>query len=84
MLALPLAGSEKERTTLLESILLGAAGFLPSQRPDLGPLDYESSQYAEESEAIWQAHRDYGRLSIETAQRTVRFWQLHNRIEKVG
>ena len=31
---------------------------------------------------IWQAHRDYGRLSVETAQRTVRFWQLHNRIEK--
>jgi uncharacterized protein (DUF2336 family) len=33
---------------------------------------------------VWQAHRDYGRLSVETAQRTVRFWQLHNRIEKVG
>ena len=33
---------------------------------------------------IWQAHRDYGRLSVETAQRTVRFWQLHNRIEKSG
>ncbi|WP_291615688.1 DUF2336 domain-containing protein [Bradyrhizobium sp.] len=33
---------------------------------------------------IWQAHRDYGRLSAETAQRTVRFWQLHNRIEKPG
>jgi uncharacterized protein (DUF2336 family) len=33
---------------------------------------------------VWQAHRDYGRLSPETAQRTVRFWQLHNRIEKVG
>ena len=31
---------------------------------------------------IWQAHRDYGRLSRDTAQRTVRFWQLHNRIEK--
>jgi hypothetical protein len=31
---------------------------------------------------VWQAHRDYGRLSVETAQRTVRFWQLHNRIEK--
>jgi uncharacterized protein (DUF2336 family) len=28
------------------------------------------------------AQRDYRRLSIETAQRTVRFWQLHNRIEK--
>ena len=25
---------------------------------------------------------DYGRLSRETAQRTIRFWQLHNRIEK--
>jgi len=33
---------------------------------------------------VWQAHRDYGRLSPETAKRTVRFWQLHNRIEKVG
>ena len=31
---------------------------------------------------IWQAHRDYGRLSVESAHRTVRFWQLHNRIEK--
>ena len=31
-----------------------------------------------------QAQRDYRRLSIETAQRTVRFWQLHNRIEKAA
>jgi Uncharacterised protein conserved in bacteria (DUF2336) len=29
-----------------------------------------------------QAKRDYGKLSQETAQRTTRFWQLHNRIEK--
>lgn len=29
-----------------------------------------------------QAQLDYRRLSMETAQRTVRFWQLHNRIEK--
>jgi uncharacterized protein (DUF2336 family) len=28
------------------------------------------------------AERDYRRLSMETAQRTMRFWQLHNRIEK--
>ncbi|WP_426436113.1 DUF2336 domain-containing protein [Bradyrhizobium genosp. P] len=28
------------------------------------------------------AERDYRRLSLETAQRTVRFWQLHNRLEK--
>ena len=29
-----------------------------------------------------RAQRDFRRLSMETAQRTVRFWQLHNRIEK--
>ena len=28
------------------------------------------------------AERDYRKLSIETAKRTVRFWQLHNKIEK--
>jgi uncharacterized protein (DUF2336 family) len=28
------------------------------------------------------AQRDFRKLSMETAQRTVRFWQLHNRIEK--
>jgi len=30
------------------------------------------------------AHSDYGKLSVETAQRTVRFWQLHKKIEKIG
>ena len=44
-------------------------------RPVVPPIDDKS---------VWQAHRDYGRLSLETAQRTVRFWQLHNRIEKAG
>src|SRR4030095_7255958 len=34
--------------------------------------------------SLWQANLDYGRLSRETAQRTVRFWQLHNRIERPG
>ena len=28
------------------------------------------------------ASRDYGKLSPETAQRTLRFWQIHNKIEK--
>jgi hypothetical protein len=28
------------------------------------------------------AWKDYGKLSAETAQRTVRFWQVHNKIEK--
>ncbi|MFO1111963.1 MAG: DUF2336 domain-containing protein [Bradyrhizobium sp.] len=35
-----------------------------------------------DDKTLWQAHRDYGRLTPETAQRTVRFWQLHNRVEK--
>jgi uncharacterized protein (DUF2336 family) len=34
------------------------------------------------AQTMEQAQRDFRRLSIETAQRTVRFWQLHNRIEK--
>jgi hypothetical protein len=33
-------------------------------------------------ETLVVAERDYKRLSLETAQRTIRFWQLHNRIEK--
>jgi hypothetical protein len=28
------------------------------------------------------AWRDYGKLSEETAQRTLRFWQVHNKLEK--
>jgi hypothetical protein len=30
------------------------------------------------------AWKDYGKLSPETAERTVRFWQLHNKIEKAS
>ena len=28
------------------------------------------------------AMKDYGKLTAETAERTVRFWQLHDKIEK--
>jgi hypothetical protein len=35
-----------------------------------------------DDETLVVAERDYKKLSMETAQRTVRFWQLHNRIEK--
>jgi hypothetical protein len=35
-----------------------------------------------DAQTLEVAERDYKRLSLETAQRTVRFWQLHNRIEK--
>jgi hypothetical protein len=33
-------------------------------------------------QTLVHAQRDYKKLSFETAQRTVRFWQLHNKIEK--
>ena len=42
-------------------------------RPGVPPIDGKSLELAE---------RDYRKLSMETAQRTVRFWQLHNSIEK--
>jgi uncharacterized protein (DUF2336 family) len=42
-------------------------------RPAFHPIDEKTLEIAE---------RDYRKLSMETAQRTVRFWQLHNRIEK--
>jgi uncharacterized protein (DUF2336 family) len=44
-------------------------------RPALPPFD-------EQTLAV--AQRDYRKLSLETARRTVRFWQLHNKIEKTG
>ena len=28
------------------------------------------------------AMKDYGKLSAQTSERTLRFWQLHNKIEK--
>jgi uncharacterized protein (DUF2336 family) len=46
-----------------------------SMRPIKPPLSEEILKLA------W---RDYGKLSMETARRTVRFWQVHNRIEKLA
>ncbi|MGB9115580.1 DUF2336 domain-containing protein [Bradyrhizobium sp.] len=33
-------------------------------------------------ETLRVAEKDYGKLSLETAQRTLRFWQVHNKLEK--
>ena len=33
-------------------------------------------------ETLRVAAKDYGKLSLETAQRTLRFWQVHNKLEK--
>jgi hypothetical protein len=57
LLLLPLTRDEGERTTLLEAVLLGAAGLLPSQRSELTANDWVSSEYSEEVEAIWEANR---------------------------
>jgi uncharacterized protein (DUF2336 family) len=42
-------------------------------RPIMQPIDDRTLAIAE---------KDYRKLSMETAQRTIRFWQLHNRIER--
>ena len=39
-------------------------------------------EYPIDEPTLEVAQRDFRKLSMETAQRTVRFWQLHNRIEK--
>jgi len=44
-----------------------------SQRPLQQPVSEQTLKLA------W---KDYGKLSTETAQRTLRFWQIHNKIEK--
>ncbi|MDQ6694785.1 MAG: DUF2851 family protein, partial [Chloroflexota bacterium] len=56
LLTLPLTKNLQERVTLLEAVLLGAAGLLPSQHPTAGALDWLSEEYAEEVERLWQAH----------------------------
>jgi uncharacterized protein (DUF2336 family) len=43
------------------------------KRPVQHPIDERTLKHA---------FQDYNKLSIETAQRTLRFWQIHNRIEK--
>ena len=45
-------------------------------------LRYRPVRHKITEETLVVAERDYRRLSMETAQRTLRFWQLHNRIEK--
>lgn len=65
LLTLPLSRNEAERATLFEAVLLGAAGFLPSQRPSIGPLDWLSGDYAEEVERMWNLHAPMLDLSPE-------------------
>jgi hypothetical protein len=62
--------------------------LIPCKSAGLGPATVESilcnrpvkHRIAEDTLKI--ALKDYGKLSAETAERTVRFWQLHDKIEK--
>jgi hypothetical protein len=45
-------------------------------------LQHRSFKYRVDQATLKHASLDYGRLSVETAERTLRFWQLHNKIEK--
>jgi hypothetical protein len=74
LLLLPLTRDEGERATLLEAVLLGAAGLLPSQRHDLGTGDWLSSEYAEEVEAIWESNAPI--LGIEGGKPVATGWAI--------
>ena len=74
----------------------GPADGRPPRRPDPDSLPVGPPELADgrvdpaqpaghasiNEQTLEIAERDYRKLSMETAQRTVRFWQLHNRIEK--
>lgn len=51
-------GRARSRPAEAEALLMGAAGFLPSQRPRPPVLDLEGAAYAEASERAWRATRD--------------------------
>jgi hypothetical protein len=45
-------------------------------------LQHRHFKYRADQVTLKLASIDYGKLSVETAERTLRFWQLHNKIEK--
>jgi hypothetical protein len=73
LISLPYSGSLSERATLLEAVLLGAAGLLPSQRPDLTARDWVTSDYIEDVERLWQANAPA--LSLSLHKSAIEGWQ---------
>jgi hypothetical protein len=55
---LPLPHDGAERAAVLEAVLLGAAGLLPSQRNDPPPPGWLDTDYGEEVERLWAAHHE--------------------------
>lgn len=72
LLTLPLTSDAAGRATLLEAVLLGAAGFLPSQRPDLTSGDWATSEYVEDVERLWQMSAPL--LSLSPQRGAVQGW----------
>jgi len=57
--------------------------LIPSRWPTVESIQRNRpNEYPIDGPTLEAAQRDFRKLSMETAQRTVRFWQLHNRIEK--
>lgn len=73
LISLPYTASISERATLLEAVLLGAAGLLPSQRPDLTSDDWVTSDYIEDIERLWQANAPI--LSLSLHKSAIEGWQ---------
>jgi Uncharacterised protein conserved in bacteria (DUF2336) len=78
-------------TNLMARLLEGLRSdlvLIPCKSAGLGPATVElilrnrPAKYRIAEETLKIALRDYGKLSAETAERTVRFWQLHDKIEK--
>ena len=78
-------------TSLMARLLEGLRSdlvLIPCKSAGLGPATVElilrnrpvKHRIGEETLKI--ALKDYGKLSAETAERTLRFWQLHDKIEK--
>jgi uncharacterized protein (DUF2336 family) len=45
-------------------------------------LTHRPIKHAIDTDTLKLAERDYAKLSLDTAQRTLRFWMVHNRVEK--
>jgi hypothetical protein len=78
-------------TEMMARLLEGSRSdliLIPCKSADLGwpaveaILCYRPAKYRIDPATLSVALRDYGKLSGETAQRTLRFWQLHDKIEK--
>jgi uncharacterized protein (DUF2336 family) len=78
-------------TSMMARLLEGLRSdliLIPCKSAGLGPAALElilrnrPAKHPITEDTMKVALRDYGKLSAETAERTVRFWQLHDKIEK--